>query len=426
MDREPSSPSYDLARTNDTSEDDVEDDVCQALTSSRTPADPMSETAYRAILKLRQRKDWSRRCSSRTNADWSGSGTWSIRWPSPSRCIIGHLTQEQSCLRQDMARGKAVWSGKFWMDLWCFLSNTNPVIALLWSHPLHPISRWERVLVNMLSFPVIMHTLALIEIGRTCQMCNLRGCAEGVVPEGIGKLAFVAFESPIDIYAKRGLSNVYLQCKSDGADIMHGHIDLVNDALVRSWLGGSCCFASLLGLFSFSYEFSFLTPQMTEFLYCVVANAIFTLTCFQLMSCACVQAGSTRRRRLGEFVGRLVFALLAVWVVFRTKRLFYFVFVRNLQWIAIKQIVITKLLSWLGATVFNLLIFPVIFFIQRPKPEDSVLKWLDPPVVGRDSRKFIAKVISPRFNVLAAEYRTYVDQWISRDSGGDDEYWQNQ
>ena len=38
--------------------------------------------------------------------------------------------------------------GRFWWDLWYFSINTNPILALCLSHPLHPVGRKERYAIS--------------------------------------------------------------------------------------------------------------------------------------------------------------------------------------------------------------------------------------------------------------------------------------
>lgn len=55
-----------------------------------------------------------------------------------------------------MAANKVVWYAEYWKDFWCFTRNTNPILALCYSHPLHPISRRERIVITVLQIAFVM------------------------------------------------------------------------------------------------------------------------------------------------------------------------------------------------------------------------------------------------------------------------------
>ena len=58
----------------------------------------------------------------------------------------GFLTREAGrCCNH---RQKSRWVGRFWWDLWYFSINTNPILALCLSHPLHPVGRKERYAIS--------------------------------------------------------------------------------------------------------------------------------------------------------------------------------------------------------------------------------------------------------------------------------------
>ena len=58
----------------------------------------------------------------------------------------GSLTREAGALLHH--RQKSRWVGRFWWDLWYFSINTNPILALCLSHPLHPVGRKERYAIS--------------------------------------------------------------------------------------------------------------------------------------------------------------------------------------------------------------------------------------------------------------------------------------
>lgn len=79
-------------------------------------------------------------------------------------------------------------------------------------------------------------------------------------------------------------------------------------------------------------------------------------------------------------------------------------------WHTIYFFVSTKTVSWCGASIFNVVIFSFLFCVQRPKPEGSCLRWMDPPsdFGAPDTRCSLIKAVNPRFNVLALEYQGWV------------------
>ena len=56
----------------------------------------------------------------------------------------GSLDTGRCCNRRQKSR----WVGRFWWDLWYFSINTNPILALCLSHPLHPVGRKERYAIS--------------------------------------------------------------------------------------------------------------------------------------------------------------------------------------------------------------------------------------------------------------------------------------
>merc|ERR1719491_714567 len=52
-------------------------------------------------------------------------------------------------LREDMASNKVCWYGDARQDFWQYTRNANPFFALWYSHPLHPISRQERIIITV-------------------------------------------------------------------------------------------------------------------------------------------------------------------------------------------------------------------------------------------------------------------------------------
>eukprot|EP00441_Pelagodinium_beii_P036783 CAMPEP_0197629570 /NCGR_PEP_ID=MMETSP1338-20131121/7370_1 /TAXON_ID=43686 ORGANISM="Pelagodinium beii, Strain RCC1491" /NCGR_SAMPLE_ID=MMETSP1338 /ASSEMBLY_ACC=CAM_ASM_000754 /LENGTH=341 /DNA_ID=CAMNT_0043200635 /DNA_START=39 /DNA_END=1061 /DNA_ORIENTATION=- len=91
---------------------------------------------------------------------------------------IGHdFTEEELALRTDFAANKEVWYADYWMDLWCFTRNTNPIMALCYSHPLHPISRNERIAITILQIVFMMMITSAVPRAQGCINAGM-GCPD--------------------------------------------------------------------------------------------------------------------------------------------------------------------------------------------------------------------------------------------------------
>merc|ERR1711879_793169 len=167
-----------------------------------------------------------------------------------------------------------------------------------------------------------------------------------------------------------------------------------------------CCQVRNYGVLYFLETF----PKFGGSLYAFLANCIFSTLCFQLMMCGCVQGLSKRKRKIGERVGYVVFALVCVCTIAlgaacwglaaeKHKR-------QTLVVNALKIFFSAKIGSWIGTTVFNVFVFVVLFQVQRPKDASSPYAWLDPPrdLDAVDTRNALVKAVNPRFHVLAVEY----------------------
>ena len=78
-------------------------------------------------------------------------------------------------LREDFARNKMRWVGEFWSDLWYFSINTNPFLALCYSHPLHPISKTERYVITLFQ---VMYLLRRIYTSRNPSILGSLTCID--------------------------------------------------------------------------------------------------------------------------------------------------------------------------------------------------------------------------------------------------------
>ena len=71
---------------------------------------------------------------------------------------MGEKLREKRVLfrREDFAKNKMRWVGEFWADLWYFSINTNPFLAMCYSHPLHPVGRTERYIITLFQVFFVM------------------------------------------------------------------------------------------------------------------------------------------------------------------------------------------------------------------------------------------------------------------------------
>lgn len=322
------------------------------------------------------------------------------------------FSEPELLLRLDMARNKAVWVGNFREDLWYFMINMNPILATCYSHPLHPITRRERLLVYFFSLVFMWMVSVWASLGDLCTKCDgIDGAPKGDVCLQCNNYltAMTEFDrhfacTKVDktcwryIIDQTGFAEL-----SDETDTYWGN---------HNTAGEYCCqafkFKALYVLDAFR-EFGPLQIDIGPFVYCFLMNCAFSIISFQLMMCGCVQSRSTRCRHIGEAIGYICFASMAASVVFLSRTAVLDV-IRHKQVLkTVWNVCCAKLASWLGASIFNFAVFCVLFKIQRPKADNDSLKWLDPPkhVDEADKRNAIAKALNPRFNVQASDYIRY-------------------
>lgn len=296
-------------------------------------------------------------------------------------------SQPELRLRRDFFKNKCVWVGEFWEDMWYFLININPVLAMCYSHPLHPISRGERFMVNGLSFFFVGIVAVACAQGYECTVCD------------------VCLDCHID-----GCYSYNVTCIRDFERVTNRTLPS------ESWASSFCCQAERWGVLLIQRTFDFGHIQLGAFMYAFLANCVFHTVCFQLMMCGCVQQQSKRARKFGERVGYVLFALIALGTLLMSRRWFTWVVAVGHLPSATVTFLTAKLTSWLGTSILNIVAFVVFFKIQRPKDLQSRWRWMDPPLARAetDRRSAIARALNPRFNVLAAEYIRYA---ASKDCG---------
>lgn len=329
----------------------------------RDPTEAMSADTYRAVLEGHGRMDTS-----------------TFREHGPD----DEYTQEQLYLRQDFSKNKAVWVGDFSKDLWYYLSNINPIVAAFYSHPLHPISRVQRWIVYAISVVFVSNVTGAITLSSECQLCNADSSEN---------------------YTENCNEPVPLYCEHLHNDTDH-YFQIQNLTKYESWrLPMFCCRSRRWGALWFLDTFGDYGPVLFSFL----ANLVFSLTCFQLMMCPCVQQQSMSARKCGETVGILFFFVVALMTYLWAWRLPGDLFRLHRLVEMAETFALTKLLSWFGASIFNVSLFCLLFWLQKPKAQGSRWRWLDAPEdhQAEDPRPGWVKAVNARFHVLSSEHRRW-------------------
>eukprot|EP01083_Nonionella_stella_P166885 559386_1 len=59
-----------------------------------------------------------------------------------------------AAFRTDLAKHKLVWTGSFCSDLWFYVRNEHPLLAICLSPKEHPLGRWERFFIELFIFAI--------------------------------------------------------------------------------------------------------------------------------------------------------------------------------------------------------------------------------------------------------------------------------
>lgn len=191
-------------------------------------------------------------------------------------------TQPEVCLRGDMAANRAAWTGDVRRDLWLWTRNTNPIVAMCYSHPLHPITRLERyyiLLLQILLFGYIAITLTHIN------SCETYFSAHGDCDE-----VDFAVEHAEALIGNR--ASMYC-CELSTQALTHVHRALT-PAENRWWAGAFSIYLPLIGL----------TAAVT------LLNVVLGQLWFLLAGCPCFQRSP--RRHWWEFLGSMVLLLFGI------------------------------------------------------------------------------------------------------------------
>jgi len=176
----------------------------------------------------------------------------------------------QIMLRRDMAANKVLWYGDYFADLWCFSRNVNPILALFYSHPLHTVSRGERIFITILQVVFVLMISAAIPRATSC------------IAGGVGCAAWRLFPTEETAF---------------------------------------CCTVEQVGLTWCIENLYFAGISIGGSVYSTVANVLFAVTLYSAgASCGCVQHWDHKHRRICEFLGHLLLVVVLLMMILPTSR----------------------------------------------------------------------------------------------------------
>lgn len=254
-----------------------------------------------------------------------------------SRRVAAETNVEKAlvALREDLAFMKVVWYNNYWRDLWIFTCNSNPIVALCYSHPRHPISRRMRYLINVVLIGFFC-CLGAINLETTeCAACEIFRCSAA------------RNESKTTCHVSRGMSHNLTEARTRKGR--------------NPPAPNYCCWISHL---KFQYVNSEFAPIGLP-LYSMLLSIAFSMTLFQLTMCNCARRSLPDKRRKLEIVARIViFSILAY---FSTQCWFvwHYMHTNDLLWSMMQNFVVVKCMSALGATAFQTFIFTMKWRCQR-------------------------------------------------------------
>lgn len=269
---------------------------------------PMDEASYKAILALK-----SKGCLLQIE------GT------------DDEFTEEGFRLRQDLAFGKVRWYGEYPKDLWCYLRNNNPIFSICYSHPLHPIERWERYYIYL--------TIIIFKMSLAVLITRAAGC--------IGDGATTCSEA----------REMIVQAKEAGEHDAPWHL---------------CCLCSRLGI---RFAMQHLGTQWGARLYLLVVGALYAVITFQFAACSCASRyHSTKKRHWMERVGHAVIAIITLVVLVVAYHPLRYCIHTGTLGSAFFTFVIAQSMSWLGATlcVPGLTCFTFLNWKEQRKEWDGI------------------------------------------------------
>ena len=246
---------------------------------------------------------------------------------------LGGLTEAELCMRCDMAANKAAWTGSIASDLWLWTKNTNPLVALCFSHPNHPIGRGERYFILFLQVLLFAYIAMLLVRIDDCEAYHEShpSCGEASFDLVAGTLQRA---NPLATYSNETISEV---CCTLSMGTLVRTYDAFDPARHRWWAGALADGLPVVGL----------TIIVT------LLNIILGQIWFLLAGCPCCQKSA--HRSTWEWVGDTILTFFALGPLAYIVWLVQY-FMDDIAGTLVRFVVV-KLASVFGSTVVQTSIF---------------------------------------------------------------------
>lgn len=257
------------------------------------------------------------------------------------------FTETQMKMRVDMAANKAAWYGHFFPDLWMWTRNTNPLLALWFSHRLHPINKLERHYILMLQILLFAYIAILITELDDCDAWH-------------EKHPFVCAENFTIYYLNPDLIE----------NIKNGKywesVQLSANYTPEYRVDEYCCSAGNLVLLKVYDSFKLSNTAVAEWIPIVGLSAFLTaLTIvlsqvwFLLAGCQCCQ--ESRHRTRWEFLGHVILFLFGLAPLTYIVWLMTFIIDEMQFGETLLRFLLVKFLSIAGTTIVQTLVFILLW-----------------------------------------------------------------
>eukprot|EP00928_Gymnodinium_smaydae_P016136 TRINITY_DN16014_c0_g2_i2.p1 TRINITY_DN16014_c0_g2~~TRINITY_DN16014_c0_g2_i2.p1 ORF type:complete len:385 (+),score=31.82 TRINITY_DN16014_c0_g2_i2:99-1253(+) len=319
----------------DSDSDGATSDDIHSLDQERP--DPMDPSTYEAILRyfgLYESKDGS------------------------SASLDPKYTEAEAKLREDMVNNKAAWCGSWRQDVFYFFRNTNPVLALFYSHPLHPISRLERCFIYFCNFFVI-NAMTIAVLGtQQCTACNLdQACKSYKGLHGLLPSFGVRTDDLPDITCS------YVVHETHYGVAIPNVLSIAPD---QRALRVQCCSMHMVGLLQAFDAGGVVAAWVVTSCF----NVLHTILFFQLLMCQCSVGKPRWARRVLEWIGRAIVMLLVSWRLPKCIQGIRILAGRGLWWWPFYNYVVVKSISWAGVTLMNTIAFSYLYWKQMRSSRD--------------------------------------------------------
>lgn len=227
-------------------------------------------------------------------------------------------TEAEMKLRLDMTCGKCAWYGEYWRDLWCWTRNSNPLLALFYSHRLHPVSRAERTFISLLQAVLVMMISSATPRAEYCMQIDTGSCAT-----------------------------------------MH-----ITGIAEQNTL---CCFCQKIGL-----TWCLRTmPHGGGIIYALVVNIIFAQILYGTAGCGCCQDRLPEARRCWELLGHVIMFTVFIVMIIPTVKWVDYNAQNGMLASTLIHFVVNKPLSMLGTTAVQTLVFSLKWRAQVKEDEEK-------------------------------------------------------